>query len=104
MVARAKAIGMKVSTVLADRGYGNEVGDQALVAEGIKDKVIPRVGRADPVEATPAWRRRYRFRAGCEDWISHCQAARLRRARLKGYIGHGYGVLAHSLDRIIARR
>jgi hypothetical protein len=46
MVASAKAIGMKVRTVLADRGYGNEVGDQALAAEGINDKVIPRVGRS----------------------------------------------------------
>lgn len=56
MVASAKAIGMKVRTVLADRGYGNEIGDQVLAGEGIKDKVIPRVGKADPVEATPAWR------------------------------------------------
>ena len=106
MVAGAKAIGMKVRTVLADRGYGNEVGDQALAAEGIKDKVIPRVGKADPVEATSAWRRRYRFRAGCEGRISHLKRRGLRRARLKGYIGAqiwaGYGVLAHNLDRIVA--
>src|SRR2546428_2356323 len=106
MVARAKAIGMKVRTVLADRGYGNEVGDQALAAEGIKHKVIPRVGKADPVEATSAWRRRYRFRAGCEGRISQLKRRGLRRAHLKGYIGAqmwaGYGVLAHNLDRIVA--
>ena len=106
MVARAKAIGMKVRTVLADRGYGNEVGDQALAAEGIKHKVIPRVGKADPVEATSAWRRRYRFRAGCEGRISQLKRRGLRRARLKGYLGAemwaGYGVLAHNLDRIVA--
>jgi IS5 family transposase len=108
MVARAKAIGMKVRTVLADRGYGNEVGDQALAAEGIKHKVIPRVGKADPVEATSAWRRRYRFRAGCEGRISQLKRRGLRRARLKGYLGAemwaGYGVLAHNLDRIVALR
>ena len=74
--------------------------------ELIKDKVIPRVGKADPVEATSAWRRRYRFRAGCEGRISHLKRRGLRRARLKGYIGAqiwaGYGVLAHNLDRIVA--
>ncbi len=36
-VAAAKAIGMKVKTVLADRAYGNEMGDQALAAQLIAD-------------------------------------------------------------------
>jgi hypothetical protein len=49
---------MQVRTVLADRGYGHEAGDQALAACGVRDAVIPRVGRAAPVEATRAWRRR----------------------------------------------
>jgi IS5 family transposase len=106
MVAGAKAIGMKVRTVLADRGYGNEAGDQVLATVGIKDKVIPRVGKADPVEATSAWRRKYRFRAGCEGRISHLKRRGLRRTRLKGYPGAqlwaGYGVLAHNLDRMVA--
>ncbi len=104
-VATAKAIGMKVTTVLADRGYGNQVGDQALAAVGITDKVIPRVGRADPVEATRSWRRRYRFRAGSEGRISHLKRRHgLRRTRLKGHAGAtlwaGYGIFAHNLDRV----
>jgi IS5 family transposase len=107
-VAKAKAIGMRVKTVLADRAYGNQVGDQALAAEGIQDKVIPRVGQADPVEATRAWRRRYRFRAGCEGRISHLKRRGLRRTRLKGHGGAqmwaGYGILAHNLDRMVALR
>ena len=56
VVARAKAIGMKVRTVLADRGYGNEVGDQALAAEGIKHKVIPsRAMKNPPLDDYAAW-------------------------------------------------
>ncbi len=104
-VAEAKAIGMRVKTVLADRGYGNEVGDQALAEQRIADKVIPRVGHADPVEATRSWRRRYRFRAGSEGRISHLKRRHgLRRTRLKDHAGAklwaGYGVFAHNLDRI----
>ncbi len=104
-VAEAKAIGMKVKTVLADRAYGNAVGDQALAEQRIADKVIPRVGHADPVEATRSWRRRYRFRAGSEGRISHLKRRHgLRRTRLKDHPGAqlwaGYGVFAHNLDRI----
>ena len=106
-VATAKATGMRVKTVFADRGYGNSVGDQALAAEGIEDKVIPRRGRADPVQATRSWKRRYRFRCGCEGRISHLKRRHgLGRTRLKGYAGAqvwaGYGVLAHNLDRMAA--
>lgn len=106
-IAAAKAVGMKVKTVLADRGYGDAVADQALEAEGIEDEVIPRRGRADPVESTPSWRRRYRFRCGCEGRISHLKRRHgFGRARLKGYTGAqiwaGYGVLTHNLDRMAA--
>lgn len=106
-LAAAKAVGMRVKTVFADRGYGDQVADQALAAEGIEDKVIPRRGRAAPVESTPAWRKRYRFRCGCEGRISHLKRRHgLGRTRLKGYAGAriwaGYGVLAHNLDRMAA--
>ncbi len=106
-LAGAKRSGMKVKTVLADRGYGNQVGDQPLVAEGITDKVIPRVGRADPVDATRSWRRRYRFRAGSEGRISLLKRRYgWLRTRLKGRSGAeiwvGFGILAHNLDRIVA--
>lgn len=106
-VAKAKLTGMQVRTVLADRGYGNEVADQALVDVGVKDKVIPRVGRAAAVEATRGWRRRYRFRAGSEGRISHLKRRYgWQRSRLKGGQGAatwvGYGVLSHNLDRVAA--
>jgi len=106
-VASAKATGMKVKAVFADRAYGNEVGDQALEEEGITDKVIPRVGRADPIQGTRAWRRRYRWRCGCEGRISQLKRGYgLGRTRLKGHSGAkiwaGYGVLSSNLNRIAA--
>jgi len=58
VLRKAKAIGMRIRTVLADRGFGNEIADQVLAAANLLDKIIPRVGRADPVEATRRWRRR----------------------------------------------
>jgi transposase, IS5 family len=98
---------MQVRTVLADRGYGHEAGDQALAACGVRDAVIPRVGRAAPVEATRAWRRRYRFRTGSEGRISGLKRGRgWARSRLNGHAGAriwcGYGVLTHNLDRMVA--
>jgi IS5 family transposase len=98
---------MRVRTVLADRGYGNDVADEILNSHGIADKVVPRVGRAAPVERRRAWKRRYRFRAGAEGRISHLKRRHgLCRTRLKGHTGAtiwvGYGVLAHNLDRMVA--
>jgi transposase, IS5 family len=106
-VAGAQEIGMRVRTVLADRGYGNETADQALARRRIGDRVIPRVGRADPIQHTRAWRRRYRFRAGCEGRISGLKRGRgWARSRLKGHIGAriwvGHGVFTHNLDRMVA--
>jgi hypothetical protein len=69
-VAAAQAVGIKIRSVAADRGYGDIVGDRALAARGITDKVIPRKGQAVPVERTRNWRRRYRWRAGSEGRIS----------------------------------
>ena len=104
----AQATGMRVRTVLADRGYGNDTADEILSSHGIGDKVVPRVGKAAPVERTRAWKRRYRFRAGAEGRISHLKRRHgLDRTRLKGHEGAtlwvGYGVLAHNLDRMVAR-
>jgi IS5 family transposase len=106
-VAGAQRIGMKVTTVLADRGFANAVGDQALDRFGIADRVIPRVGRAAPIERTRAWRRRYRFRAGGEGRISALKRRRgWARSRLKGLKGAqiwaGYGVFTHNIDRMVA--
>jgi transposase, IS5 family len=106
MLQQAKAIGMKIATVYADRGFGNEIADQALVAEAIRDSVIPRVGHGAPVEANRNWRRRYRWRNGSEGRISHLKRRfGLARSRLKGHVGAriwlGYGVLANNLGRMV---
>jgi hypothetical protein len=69
-IAKAKDAGMRVDCVLADRGFGTRGGDQALDEHEIKRAVIPRRGKAAPVEATRSWRRRYRFRNGLEGRIS----------------------------------
>lgn len=107
LLKQAKAIGMRVRTVFADRGFGNQAADAAIRAEAIPDQVIPRVGKAAPVEASRSWRRRYRWRAGAEGRISHLKRQHgLNRTRLKGYSGAriwaGYGVLASNLNRMVA--
>ncbi len=107
VIRKAKAVGMRIRTVLADRGFGNELADQVLAAADIFDKVIPRVGHADPIEATRGWRKRYRFRAGAEGRISALKRRYgLGRSRLKGHTGAriwvGFGILANNLDRMAA--
>ena len=84
----AKATRMRVTTVYADRGYGNEIADQVLNELKIPRRVIPRQGRAAPEQSTPSWRRRYRHRAGAEGRISHLKRRYgLIRSRLKGHTG-----------------
>jgi transposase, IS5 family len=105
VLQQAKAIGMKVRTVFGDRGFGNEVADQVIADEGVQDKVVPRVGRSAPEQATRNWRRRYRWRAGVEGRISHLKRRYgLNRTRLKGHSGAriwmGYGILANNLGRM----
>jgi transposase, IS5 family len=107
LLIQALASGMRVATVFADRGFGNENADQIIAAAGIADRVIPRVGQADPIEATRAWRRRYRWRAGAEGRISHLKRRfGWNRTRLKGHTGariwSGYGVLASNIGRMAA--
>ena len=105
-ITAARQTGMRIDTVLADRAYGNHTGDEILDRLAIKGRVIPRQGRADPVQHTRGWRRRYRFRAGCEGRISLKRRHGLARTRLKGHRGArtwvGHGILTHNLDRIIA--
>lgn len=105
VLQQAKNVGMRVKTVFADRGYGREPTDQVLAEAGIADKVIPRMGRADPVESTRNWKRRYRWRSGGEGRISHLKRRfGWNRTRLKDHAGariwSGFGVLANNLDRI----
>lgn len=106
-VTAARETGMRIDTVLADRAYGNQTGDEVLDRLEVKHRVIPRQGRADPVQHTRGWRRRYRFRAGCEGRISHLKRRHgLARTRLKGHTGAqiwvGHGIFTHNLDRIVA--
>lgn len=103
-VAKAKKAGMQVRSVYADRGFGTRIGDAALCEHSVRDAVIPRQGRASPVEHTRAWRRRYRFRNGLEGRISQLKRKGLRRTRLRGISGartwSGGLALAHNLQRM----
>jgi IS5 family transposase len=103
-IAKAKDAGMRVECVLADRGFGTRNGDGALREHEIKRSVIPRRGRAAPVEATRGWRRRYRFRNGLEGRISQLKRKGLRRTRLRSLPGAqtwvGGIALAHNLQRM----
>jgi IS5 family transposase len=103
-IAKAKDAGMRVDSVLADRGFGTRVGDHALRKHEIKHSVTPRRGRAAPIEATSGWRRRYRFRNGLEERISQLKPKGLRRTRLRSLSGAqtwvGGITLAHNLQRM----
>jgi IS5 family transposase len=103
-ITRARASGMHVRSVYADRGFGTRIGDAALARHRIRDPVIPRRGRASSTERTPAWRRRYRFRNGLEGRISQLKRKGLRRTRLRTLAGAQTWVegiaLAHNLQRM----
>jgi IS5 family transposase len=54
-IVKAKQAGMQVRSVYGDRGFGTSRADDALRAQQINDKVIPRQQRAAPIEQTPGW-------------------------------------------------
>jgi IS5 family transposase len=103
-VAKARAAGMQVRTVLADRGFATAAGDEALARQQVRDSVIPRRQRAAPIEQTRAWRRRYRYRNGIEGRISQLKRKGLTRTRLRGLPGAqtwvGGIALSHNLQRM----
>jgi IS5 family transposase len=103
-IGKARASGMHVRSVYADRGFGTRIGDAALARHRVRDPVIPRRGRAASTEQTPAWRRRYRFRNGLEGRISQLKRKGLRRTRLRTLAGAqtwiGGIALAHNLQRM----
>lgn len=103
-IAKAQDAGMRIDSVLADRGFGTSLGDRALHEHNIKRAVIPRQGRAAPIESTRGWRRRYRFRNGLEGRISQLKRKGLRRTRLRTLPGAqtwvGGIALAHNLQRL----
>ena len=103
-IAKAQDAGMRIDSVLADRGFGTSLGDRALHEHNIKRAVIPRQCRAAPIESTRGWRRRYRFRNGLEGRISQLKRKGLRRTRLRTLPGAqtwvGGIALAHNLQRL----
>jgi IS5 family transposase len=103
-VAKARQAGMQVRSVYADRAFGTRKGDAALANQRVSDAVIPRRGRASPVEARRSWKRRYRHRNGLEGRISQLKRKGLRRTRLRSLAGVqtwvGGIALAHNLQRM----
>jgi transposase, IS5 family len=103
-IEKAKAAGVRVRTVLADRGFGTPAGDAALARQGVRDAIIPRQREPDPGERSRSWRRRYRFRNGCEGRIAHLKRKGLSRTRLRGLPGAqtwvGGITFAHNLQRL----
>jgi transposase, IS5 family len=103
-IVKAKAAGMQVRSVYADRGFGTSTADAALARQGVRDVVIPRQQRAAPIEQRRSWRRRYRFRNGLEGRISQLKRKGLRRTRLRSLAGVqtwvGGIALAHNLQRM----
>ncbi len=81
-VTKAKAAGMQVRTVLADRVFATAVAEGALARQQVRDGVIPRRQRAAPIEQTRAWRRHYRFRQRHQ--LKRNGLARTRLRRLSG--------------------
>jgi hypothetical protein len=86
-IAKAKAGGMQVRSVYADRGFGTSTGDAALARHRIRDPAIPRQQRAAPIERSRSWKRRYRHRNGLEGRISQLKRKGLRRTRLRSLEG-----------------
>jgi transposase, IS5 family len=103
-VAKAKQAGMQVRTVLADRGFATATAQAALAGQHIPESIIPRRGRAGPLEQTRSWRRRYRYRNGIEGRISQLKRKGLARTRLRGLSGAQTWVaaiaLSHNLQRM----
>jgi IS5 family transposase len=103
-LVKAENAGMRIRTVYADRGFGTSRADAALAAHATPESVIPRQGRAAPIEHTRSWKRRYRFRNGLEGRISQLKRKGLRRTRLRTLDGAQIWVggigLAHNLQRM----
>jgi transposase, IS5 family len=103
-IAKAKAAGVQVRSLYADRGFGTRIADDALRKHDVGDAVIPRRGRASPVEQARSWRRRYRFRNGLEGRISQLKRKGLARTRLRSLADAqtrvGGVALAHNLQRM----
>ena len=103
--------GRKPRTVTADRGYGEQSVDDALIDLGVRTVVIPRKGKPSAArrahEHRPAFRRTVKWRTGCEGRISTLKRQYgWDRTRIDTTEGArtwtGHGVLAHNLVKISA--
>jgi IS5 family transposase len=103
-ISKARSAGMHVRSVYADRAFATARADAALERQRVRDPVIPRQQRPAPIEQTRSWKRRYRFRNGCEGRISQLKRKGLARTRLRGLAGAqtwvGGIALSHNLQRM----
>jgi IS5 family transposase len=103
-IIKARRAGMQVRSVYADRAFATARADAALEQQRVRDPVIPRQHRPAPIEQTCSWKRRYRFRNGCEGRISQLKRRGLARTRLRGLAGAqtwvGGIALSHNLQRM----
>jgi IS5 family transposase len=103
-IIKARRAGMQVRSVYADRAFATARADAALERHRVRDPVIPRQHRPAPIEQTRSWKRRYRFRNGCEGRISQLKRKGLARTRLRGLAGAqtwvGGIALSHNLQRM----
>jgi IS5 family transposase len=103
-IIKARRAGIQVRSVYADRGFATARADAALERQRVCDPVIPRQHRPAPIEQTRSWKRRYRFRNGCEGRISQLKRKGLARTRLRGLAGAqtwiGGIAFSHNLQRM----
>jgi transposase, IS5 family len=103
-IIKARRAGMQVRSVYADRAFATARADAALERQRVRDPVIPRQHHPAPIEQTRSWKRRYRFRNGCEGRISQLKRKGLARTRLRGLAGAqtwiGGIALSHNLQRM----
>jgi IS5 family transposase len=104
-----RVFGRAPHLVTGDRGLHAADNERSARQAGVRHLVIPRSGQLTPAqrarERTPAWRRRYRWRAGIEGRLSSLRRDYgLRRCPDRGEAGlirHvGWGVVASNLRHI----
>jgi len=103
-IAKAKQAGMQVRPSTPTSASAPARGDAALVRQRIRYPVIPRRGRASPVEGAPRLEAPLPLRNGLEGRISQLKRKRLRRTRRRSLEGaqtwFGGITLAHNLQRM----
>jgi transposase, IS5 family len=105
----ARRAGRVPTAVAADRGYGEQIVEDALHAIGVRYVVLPRKGRPNAsrreIENRRAFKKMVRWRTGCEGRISCAKRDfGLARTRIDGLEGVrtwcGHGIFNHNLVKI----